>query len=67
MSIITYLFICFLLPFSALAQDQIKGKVFDTYSKAPLEGASVKLSAAIGTTTDKKGEFVLVIKSLLRF
>jgi iron complex outermembrane receptor protein len=58
MRIITYLFLCFLLPFSAFAQ-QLKGKVFDAYSQTPLEGASVKLSDATGIITDKKGEFVL--------
>ena len=49
-----------LLSFTAAAQSsQVRGRVFDAYSKTPLVGATVILSSTQGTTTDAKGEFSL--------
>ncbi|QHL89143.1 TonB-dependent receptor [Nibribacter ruber] len=49
-----------LLSFTAAAQSgQVRGRVFDAYSKTPLVGATVILSSTQGATTDAKGEFSL--------
>ena len=55
----TYLLISLLFSFSAYAQNQINGKVYDAYNQTPLEGVSVILSKTTGATTNKKGEFIV--------
>jgi iron complex outermembrane recepter protein len=55
-----HLLVGVLLSVTAAAQSsQLRGRVFDAYSKTPLVGATVLVSATQGATTDAKGEFTL--------
>jgi iron complex outermembrane receptor protein len=50
-------FILALFSATAFAQKKASGKVVDANNNAPLEGATISLSGAGGTTTDKEGRF----------
>ncbi|WP_210486214.1 TonB-dependent receptor [Rufibacter aurantiacus] len=51
---------CLLLSLTAAAQNgQLRGRVYDAYSRTPLVGATVLVSSTQGATTDAKGEFTL--------
>ena len=54
-----FIFLCLIFCISAIAQTQLKGKVYDAYTRTPLEGVTVMTAASIGTTTDKNGEFTI--------
>lgn len=53
------LFFYLLFSLSAIAQSQIKGRVYDIYRLTPLAGVSVIFPNNVGTITDKNGEFTL--------
>jgi len=48
-----------LLPFSMLAQQQLKGVVVDANTNTPLPGATVVSSGTNGTATNGNGEFTI--------
>jgi CarboxypepD_reg-like domain len=63
---IFYLLLLFLISFSftAKAQISISGKIIDSISREPLQGASVfAQNTTQGTVTNKDGEFSLTLKS----
>jgi hypothetical protein len=63
---ITYLLFlfCISLSFAAKAQITISGKIMDSTSRDPLQGASVfAQNTTQGTVTNKDGEFSLTLKS----
>ncbi len=48
-----------MLPFAVMAQQQLKGVVYDANTNAPLAGASIVSSNNEGTATNTNGEFSL--------
>jgi iron complex outermembrane receptor protein len=54
---LSYTLVLLCLAASAFSQTDLKGKVFDAATKAPLLGATISVSGKRGTTTDKDGMF----------
>lgn len=48
-----------MLPFAVMAQQKLKGVVFDAINNSPLVGASVVNQKANGTATNENGEFTI--------
>eukprot|EP01136_Pigoraptor_vietnamica_P001608 Opistho-1_new@28465 len=62
-NIFNFILVMFLTISTSFAQNLIKGKIFDSSTKEPVVGASVKaLGTTAGTTTNINGEFALKTK-----